>query len=63
MTLRAGAELCAATGDREMHNLCLEWVEGTFPTPYGVIRIRHDKDTAGNIKSQISAPNEIKIIR
>ena len=33
----------------------LEWVEGTFPTPYGVITIRHEKGTDGKIKSIIHA--------
>ena len=41
----------------------LEWVEGTFPTPYGIIKIRHEKQRNGKIKSKIDAPEEIKIIR
>jgi alpha-L-rhamnosidase len=41
----------------------LEWVEGTYPTPMGVIKIRHDKMANGEIKSNISAPNGITIIR
>jgi hypothetical protein len=38
-------------------------VEGTFPTPYGIIKIRHEKQYGGKIKSQIKAPEEIKIIK
>lgn len=41
----------------------LEWVEGTFPTPYGVISIRHEKGADGQVKSQIDAPSEVKIIQ
>lgn len=37
----------------------LEWVEGTFPTPYGVIEIRHEKGTDGKVTSHIKAPKEI----
>lgn len=41
----------------------LQWVEGTFPSPYGVIKIRHDKQPNGTIVSKISSPKEIRIIR
>lgn len=41
----------------------LEWVEGTFPTPYGEIVIRHEKGADGKIKSDIRAPKEVRIIR
>jgi hypothetical protein len=41
----------------------LEWVEGSFPTPYGKIFIRHEKAVNGKIVSKINAPNEVKIIR
>lgn len=40
----------------------LEWAEGTYPTPYGIIRVRHEK-TAGGIKSVIEAPDEIEIVK
>ncbi|WP_233545585.1 alpha-L-rhamnosidase C-terminal domain-containing protein [Parabacteroides sp. AM08-6] len=40
----------------------LEWVEGTFPTPYGQITIRHEKKADGTIKSDVQAPKEIKYI-
>ena len=39
----------------------LEWVEGTFPTPYGVIEIRHEKGADGKVTSRIKAPKEIRI--
>ena len=41
----------------------LEWVEGTFPTPYGIITIRHEIGAGGQVKSRIDAPAEVKIIQ
>lgn len=41
----------------------LQWVEGTFPTPNGVIEIRHEKMSDGIIKSDIKAPKGIKIVK
>jgi hypothetical protein len=40
----------------------LEWVEGTFPTPHGIIRISH-KQRDGKTETRIDAPKGIKIIR
>ncbi|WP_077620290.1 alpha-L-rhamnosidase C-terminal domain-containing protein [Bacillus sinesaloumensis] len=40
----------------------LEWVEGTYPTPLGTIYVRHEKQTDGTIKSDIQAPDGVKII-
>ena len=47
----------------EPHLGDLKWVEGTYPTPLGVIWVRHEKQTDGSIKSDIKAPKGIKIIR
>lgn len=41
----------------------LEWAEGTFPTPYGEISIRHERRSDGTIKSVINAPKGVKILR
>jgi len=41
----------------------LKWVEGTYPTPLGIISVRHEKQLDGTIKSTIKAPKGIKIIR
>ena len=41
----------------------LTFAEGTFPTKYGVIRVKHTKDDSGKVISEIEAPREIKIIR
>lgn len=44
-------------------HLCdLEWVEGTFPTPFGVISIRHEKGADGKVRSHIDAPEEVKVL-
>lgn len=40
----------------------LAWVEGTFPTPMGVLKIRHEKSADGKIKSTIDAPKGVKIV-
>lgn len=43
--------------------LCdLEWVKGTYPTPFGVIEIEHRKEN-GRIVSKISAPDGVEIIK
>ncbi len=40
----------------------LKWVEGTFPTPYGDIKISH-KVVNGKVESHIEAPKEVRIVR
>ncbi len=47
----------------EPHLGDLKWVEGTFPTPYGIVKIKHTKNSNGKITSKIEAPREVKIIR
>ena len=39
----------------------LEWVKGTYPTPYGNISLEHRMEN-GEIISQIDAPKEIEIV-
>ena len=46
----------------EPHLGDLLWVEGSFPTPYGAIKIRHDKMKDGRIKTKINSPKEIKVL-
>jgi hypothetical protein len=41
----------------------LQWAEGSFPTPLGVIKVRHERQPDGSIHSQIAAPEGIKIVR
>jgi len=47
----------------EPHLGDLEWVEGTFPTPQGVVHISHKKDAKGKVSSTVKAPKGIKIIQ
>lgn len=47
----------------EPHLGDLQWVEGTFPTPYGLIEIRHSKRANGTIESTVKAPKGIKVIK
>lgn len=39
----------------------LEWAEGTFPTPYGILYVRHEKDKDGKIKTEYKAPAGVKV--
>lgn len=41
----------------------LKWVEGSYPTPYGPIRVKHIKLADGQVESIIIAPDEVEIIR
>ncbi|MDR1743285.1 MAG: alpha-L-rhamnosidase [Dysgonamonadaceae bacterium] len=41
----------------------LEFAEGTFPTPFGEIYVKHSKQANGKIQSVIKAPKEVKIKR
>jgi hypothetical protein len=45
----------------EPHLGNLEWVQGTFPTPYGVVTISHRKGVDGKIKTTVNAPKKVKI--
>jgi len=47
----------------EPHLGDLKWVEGTFPTPYGVIHISHKKLENGKIDTRIEAPKQVKIVK
>ncbi|QRR03982.1 alpha-L-rhamnosidase [Dyadobacter sandarakinus] len=41
----------------------LQWAEGTYPTPAGIVKIRHEKQANGSVKSTIDAPKGIKVLR
>lgn len=55
-----------APGCRIIHitpNLCdLDWAEGTYPTPYGLVKVRHEKKADGEILTWLEAPKEIHIV-
>lgn len=40
----------------------IQWVEGTYPTPMGIIGVRHERQQNGSIKSCIDAPKGIQVI-
>ncbi len=39
----------------------LKWAEGTYPTPLGPIRLRHDRQPDGSVKSKIEAPPGVEV--
>lgn len=41
----------------------LQFAEGTFPTPYGEVYVKHVKQANGKIETTINAPKEIKIVQ
>jgi hypothetical protein len=45
----------------EPHLGDLQWVEGSFPTPYGVVYISHKKTPDGNVKTTVKGPKEVKV--
>jgi alpha-L-rhamnosidase len=47
----------------EPHLGSLQFVEGTFPTPFGVVKIKHTRLADGQINTQVEAPKGVKIIK
>ncbi|MBB5439683.1 hypothetical protein HDC92_003379 [Pedobacter sp. AK017] len=47
----------------EPHLGDLKFVEGTFPTPYGIVKIKHTKLANGQIKTDYAAPKGVKVIK
>ncbi len=41
----------------------LNWVEGTFPTPFGLIKLRHEKQADGKVQSKVEVPKEITVVK
>ena len=41
----------------------LDWFEGSVPTPYGPINVRCEKLSDGSVKTEVSGPKEVEIIR
>ena len=57
-------ELVSPEANHQFLRVCdLEYVEGTFPTPYGVVTVSHKKLPNGTISSEIDAPKEVRIIK
>lgn len=40
----------------------LQWAQGSFPTPLGVVNVRHEKKPDGKVTSKVSAPAGIKVL-
>ncbi len=40
----------------------LEWVKGTYPTPYGIIRVEHRRKEDGTIDSKIELPEGVSLV-
>jgi hypothetical protein len=41
----------------------LKWAEGTYPTPLGVITVRHERQSDGSVKSKIDAPAGMVVVQ
>ena len=39
----------------------LQWAEGTFPTPHGLIKVRHEKQPDGTVRSELEVPDGILV--
>lgn len=47
----------------EPHLCDLKYAEGTFPTPYGLVKIKNTRLPNGRVSTKVDAPAEIKIIK
>jgi hypothetical protein len=47
----------------EPHLADLQWAEGSFPTPLGVVYVKHTKDANGKINSVIKTPAGVTIVK
>ena len=47
----------------EPHLGDLSWAEGAFPTPQGVVYIKHTQTADGKINTTVKAPKKVKIVR
>ena len=47
----------------EPHLGNLRWAEGSYPTPRGPIRVRHDRAADGSVRSRVSLPRGVVRVR
>jgi hypothetical protein len=40
----------------------LDWAEGSLPTPYGPVRVRHERRRDGTIVTEHDAPTDVKLV-
>ena len=41
----------------------LDWVEGTYPTPHGLIHVRHERTRDGRIRSEHTVPSVLQVVQ
>ncbi|MFD1631618.1 alpha-L-rhamnosidase C-terminal domain-containing protein [Pseudopedobacter beijingensis] len=41
----------------------LDYAEGTFPTPFGILQVKHTRKANGSVHTEIKAPKGVKIIK
>ena len=41
----------------------LRYAQGTYPTPYGELKVAHTRREDGTVSTQIVAPSQLKILR
>lgn len=46
----------------EPHLGDLTFAEGTFPTPYGIVKVKHTRAASGKIITSVKAPKQVKIV-
>jgi hypothetical protein len=49
--------------DGQLSEIILLLPKDPFPTPYGVVTVKHTKQPDGNVKREIDTPKEVKVIR
>ena len=40
----------------------LDWAKGSYPTPFGVIKLEHKRLPDGSIRTAVQAPPEIELV-
>jgi len=45
----------------EPHLGKLDWAEGTFPTPYGVVYVKHTKNKRGKVVTEFTVPEGVEV--
>lgn len=40
----------------------LDWAEGAFPTPHGILKVRHEKQPDGSVRSTVDAPAGVQVV-
>jgi alpha-L-rhamnosidase len=41
----------------------LRWAEGTFPLPHGIVRVRHQQQPDGTVRSTVEVPNGVRVLK